>query len=152
MIPKRIVLGLTSMIVAAALILAGFPLTHGNADARATSAPSFTLTIGGLEPVTGELSSLSQPLQTGAQVAVSQINKALKANGSSIKVEFETLNAQKGALTAGVAGEQGQMNPTSKNFNNIVIDDEHQQWPFRGEYWQDELGYYRFKVLNKCGR
>jgi hypothetical protein len=70
----------------------------------------------------------------------------------SIKVEFETLNAQKGAITAGVAGEQGQVNPNQKNFNRIVIDDEHQQWPFRGEYWKDELGYYRFKVANKCGR
>jgi tetratricopeptide (TPR) repeat protein len=69
----------------------------------------------------------------------------------SIKVEFETLNAQKGALTAGVAGEQ-TVNPNQKNFNRIVIDDEHQQWPFRGEYWKDELGYYRFKVANKCGR
>jgi ABC-type branched-subunit amino acid transport system substrate-binding protein len=106
MIPKRIVLGLTSMIVAAALILAGFPLAHGNADARATSAPSFTLTIGGLEPVTGELSSLSQPLQTGAQVAVSQINKALKANGSSIKVEFKVADSQGDATAAVSAARQ----------------------------------------------
>ena len=40
----------------------------------------------------------------------------------------------------------------SKNYNTLQIDDEHQQWPFRGEYWKDELGYYRFKVQNKCGR
>ena len=59
----------------------------------------------------------------------------------------------KGALTAGVAGEQAQaINPNAKNYNTIVIDDEHQQWPFKGEYWKDELGYYRFKVANKCGR
>jgi tetratricopeptide (TPR) repeat protein len=70
----------------------------------------------------------------------------------SIKIEFETLNAQKGALTAGVGQDQSTINPNSKNYNNIVIDDEHQQWPFRGEYWQDELGFYRFKVANKCGR
>ena len=44
------------------------------------------------------------------------------------------------------------INPNAKNYNTIIIDDEHQQWPFRGEYWKDELGYYRFKVLNKCGR
>jgi tetratricopeptide (TPR) repeat protein len=69
----------------------------------------------------------------------------------AIKVEYETLNAQKGALTAGLQGEQG-VNPNSKNFNSIQIDDEHQQWPFKGEYWRDELGYYRFKVQNKCGR
>lgn len=70
----------------------------------------------------------------------------------AIKVEYETLNAQKGVLTAGLSGEQTVINPNAKNYNKIVIDDEHQQWPFRGEYWRDELGYYRFKVANKCGR
>ncbi len=70
----------------------------------------------------------------------------------SIKIEFETLNAQKGALTAGVGQDQSSINPNSKNYNTIVIDDEHQQWPFKGEYWKDELGFYRFKVANKCGR
>jgi tetratricopeptide (TPR) repeat protein len=71
----------------------------------------------------------------------------------AIKIEYETLNGLKGALSAGMAGEQGTaINPNAKNYNNIVIDDEHQQWPFKGEYWKDELGYYRFKVANKCGR
>jgi tetratricopeptide (TPR) repeat protein len=69
----------------------------------------------------------------------------------TIKVEYETLNAQKGALTAGLQNEQS-INPNAKNYNTIVIDDEHQQWPFKGEYWKDELGFYRFKVANKCGR
>jgi tetratricopeptide (TPR) repeat protein len=68
----------------------------------------------------------------------------------AIKVEYETLNAQKGALTAGTAGDA--INPNAGTYNKIVIDDEHQQWPFNGEYWKDELGYYRFKVQNKCGR
>jgi tetratricopeptide (TPR) repeat protein len=71
----------------------------------------------------------------------------------AIKIEYETLNGLKGALTAGMAGEQSAaINPNAKNYNTIVIDDEHQQWPFKGEYWRDELGYYRFKVQNKCGR
>jgi tetratricopeptide (TPR) repeat protein len=70
----------------------------------------------------------------------------------AIKVEFETLNALKGTLTAGLGAEQNVINPNAKNFNTIQIDDEHQQWPFRGEYWKDELGFYRFKVANKCGR
>ncbi|HEY2749539.1 MAG TPA: hypothetical protein VGL86_33195 [Polyangia bacterium] len=71
----------------------------------------------------------------------------------SIKIEIEALNGLKGALTAGIAGEQAaSLNPNAKNYNTIVIDDEHQQWPFKGEYWMDELGYYRFKVANKCGR
>jgi tetratricopeptide (TPR) repeat protein len=70
----------------------------------------------------------------------------------AIKIEYETLNAMKGQLTAGLAADQNMQNPNQKNYNVIAIDDEHQQWPFRGEYWKDELGYYRFKVQNKCGR
>jgi tetratricopeptide (TPR) repeat protein len=71
----------------------------------------------------------------------------------SIKIEYQTLEAEKGRLTSGLAAEQQQnINPNAKNYNTIVIDDEHQQWPFKGEYWKDELGYYRFKVANKCGR
>jgi tetratricopeptide (TPR) repeat protein len=69
----------------------------------------------------------------------------------AIKIEYETLNAEKGKLTAGLEGER-TLNVNAKAYNTIVIDDEHQQWPFRGEYWRDELGYYRFKVQNKCGR
>ena len=72
--------------------------------------------------------------------------------GEAITVQFETLNALKGQLTAGLQAEQNVINPNAKNFNHIQIDDEHQQWPFKGEYWKDELGFYRFKVSNKCGR
>ena len=32
----------------------------------------------------------------------------------------------------------------------IRVDDEHIIWPFTGEYWRDELGYYRVKIGNKC--
>lgn len=73
-------------------------------------------------------------------------------NKQAITVQFETLNALKGQLTAGLQAEQNVINPNAKNFNQIQIDDEHQQWPFKGEYWKDELGFYRFKVANKCGR
>jgi tetratricopeptide (TPR) repeat protein len=84
------------------------------------------------------------------QRLASEIQDLMK---QSIKIEIEALNGLKGALTAGIAGEQSaSINPNAKNYNTIVIDDEHQQWPFKGEYWKDELGYYRFKVANKCGR
>ncbi len=34
---------------------------------------------------------------------------------------------------------------------NVNVDDEHVLWPFTGEYWKDELGYYRFVVYSSCG-
>ncbi len=34
----------------------------------------------------------------------------------------------------------------------IVADQEHVVWPFRGEYWEDELPYYRVHVPGRCQR
>ena len=35
---------------------------------------------------------------------------------------------------------------------SVVVDEEHQMWPFDGEYWRDELGFYRQQVTPRCGR
>jgi branched-chain amino acid transport system substrate-binding protein len=89
--------------VTAALIVIGAPLASQRAVARSAPAPTFTLTIGGLEPVTGELSTLANPLETGAQVAIAQINKALKADKSSIRVQLKIAESQ-GDANAAVSG------------------------------------------------
>jgi hypothetical protein len=34
----------------------------------------------------------------------------------------------------------------------VKPDDEHMLWPFDGEYWRDELGFYRQVVESACGR
>ena len=34
----------------------------------------------------------------------------------------------------------------------VDVDEEHQIWPFNGEYWRDELGFYRQTITSKCGR
>jgi tetratricopeptide (TPR) repeat protein len=68
----------------------------------------------------------------------------------AIKVEYETLNGQKGVLEASIRGEQVQVSGKARRAEIITTDDEHLIWPFRGEYWKDELGYYRFKVVNRC--
>ena len=66
-----------------------------------------------------------------------------------IKVRIETLNGQAGQITAEARGEQigGGNRPEP-----IVVDDEHFMWKFNGEYWKDELGFYRFKIRSKCPR
>ena len=72
----------------------------------------------------------------------------------SIKVEFETLNKEKTELQAQSIGQSAPVFASGPNAANksgeVVVDDEHERWPFEGEYWKDELGYYRFRVLNKC--
>jgi hypothetical protein len=37
-------------------------------------------------------------------------------------------------------------------FGVVKPDEEHVLWPFTGEYWRDELGFYRQVVTSKCGK
>jgi tetratricopeptide (TPR) repeat protein len=68
-----------------------------------------------------------------------------------IKIEYEILQGQKGVLEQEIVAEQQVLGSgKSTEIGNIRVDDEHQYWPFNGEYWRDELGYYRFRLLNKC--
>ncbi len=45
---------------------------------------------------------------------------------------------------------RGQVIKVQVKLQKVKVDDEHVIWPFTGEYWKDELGYYRFQVRNKC--
>jgi hypothetical protein len=38
----------------------------------------------------------------------------------------------------------------TKEIGNVRVDDEHEFWKFNGEYWRDELGYYRVRLQNRC--
>ncbi len=68
----------------------------------------------------------------------------------ALKIEYETLNAQKGVLEASLRSEQSVASGTARKNAEVVADDEHEKWPFDGEYWQDELGYYKSRIVNKC--
>src|SRR5262245_24598129 len=70
---------------------------------------------------------------------------ALARDGSKIK--FEILNGQAEKLSQEALKLRISANAKEEP---IIIDDEHFQWRFNGEYWKDELGYYRFKIKNRC--
>ncbi|MDP3276505.1 MAG: tetratricopeptide repeat protein [Deltaproteobacteria bacterium] len=63
---------------------------------------------------------------------------------------IEILNARRGQLSAAIAGEQQRdiNTPAAR----VVADEEHYLWPFNGEYWRDELGFYRQQIAPRCGR
>jgi len=70
-----------------------------------------------------------------------------------IKIKFEILEGEKRAEEDDLRTETSKSRGhKAQQVGTIVVDDEHQFWPFTGEYWRDELGYYRYKLLNKCGR
>ncbi len=69
----------------------------------------------------------------------------LSRDGSKIK--FEILNAKADKLSQ----EAMKIRVSNKTKEEpIIIDDEHFAWRFNGEYWKDELGYYRFKIRSRC--
>ncbi|MBI5535057.1 MAG: hypothetical protein HY898_20185 [Deltaproteobacteria bacterium] len=39
-----------------------------------------------------------------------------------------------------------------KLYGMVTPDEEHVLWPFDGEFWRDELGFYRQVVVSNCGR
>src|SRR5262252_7910532 len=68
-----------------------------------------------------------------------------------IKIEYEILQGEKGALEQEVIQEQQIIKGAKgRRPDEIRVDDEHNIWPFTGEYWRDELGYYRVRIANKC--
>lgn len=79
---------------------------------------------------------------TGAEARkrlLKQISEIKMLQREAIKVEYEILNKLK-SVGAEVVGE---LLPPK-------IDSEHEIYNYNGEYWQDELGYYYYKVTSVC--
>jgi hypothetical protein len=65
-------------------------------------------------------------------------------------VEIEVLNYERGLIGQEL---QAQMTAASESSGgDVYVSPEHNVWPFNGEFWRDELGYYRQQVTYKCGR
>jgi tetratricopeptide (TPR) repeat protein len=87
-----------------------------------------------------------------AQRRIKRVSKEIQELiKQAIKVEYETINGQKNKLEASLRNEQ-VVPANVADQTNIQPDDEHLFWPFDGQYWKDELGYYRFKIRSQCSR
>ncbi len=70
-----------------------------------------------------------------------------------IKIEYEIIQGERGTVEGEINTEsEANRNAVKRRAEEIRVDDEHIVWPFTGEYWRDELGYYRVKVANKCAK
>jgi predicted negative regulator of RcsB-dependent stress response len=70
---------------------------------------------------------------------------ALARDGTKIK--YEILEAKANKVSADAVNNRVSSDHKEEP---IIVDDEHFQWKFDGEYWKDELGYYRFKIRSRC--
>lgn len=77
---------------------------------------------------------------------VDELNEHLR---NAQKIVIDVVNAERGRLEGGV----DQLSKEDAEIYGVVNpDDEHVLWPFDGEYWRDELGFYRQVVVSKCGK
>jgi hypothetical protein len=65
-------------------------------------------------------------------------------------IQIEIINAMLGELDKEL--QEQQVLVATKASKKIKTDSEHQLWPFQGEFWRDELGFYRQIIDSRCGR
>jgi TolA-binding protein len=65
-------------------------------------------------------------------------------------VDLEVATFERGQLSQ--AMQEQQVTADRAAGGRVEVDEEHQVWPFDGEYWRDELGFYRQQVTSQCGR
>ena len=72
----------------------------------------------------------------------------LDNQGTAILIEI--LNARRGQLSQEM--QEQQVTAAQSQQRRVQVDEEHYLWPFNGEYWRDELGFYRQQITSRCGR
>jgi hypothetical protein len=79
---------------------------------------------------------------------VDELDEHLR-NGEKILIDITA--AQRNLLDEKI--QKGQVSKAEAKIYGVVKpDEEHVIWPFDGEYWRDELGFYRQVVESACGR
>ena len=68
------------------------------------------------------------------------------------KVVLDVADAQRTSLEDEMRTIGGRKLSLPKTQSGIRADDEHEVWPFDGEYWRDELGTYRQEIISQCDR
>jgi hypothetical protein len=78
---------------------------------------------------------------------LADLNEQLR-NGQKILIDITA--AKRNELDQAMANQQVTAEESKANI--VRPDEEHVIWPFQGEYWRDELGFYRQTITSKCGR
>lgn len=74
---------------------------------------------------------------------------------NELMTQVDTVELEIATYTRGQLSQEMQQQQTELQRSgglNVEVDEEHQVWPFDGEYWRDELGFYRQQVTSQCGR
>ncbi len=82
------------------------------------------------------------------QRMLDELNEHLR-NGEKILIDITA--AERNLLDEAIKKDQVTQEE-GMEFGVVNPDSEHVLWPFTGEYWRDELGFYRAVVMSACGR
>jgi hypothetical protein len=91
---------------------------------------------------TGELA------QQRYQRMLDELNEHIR-NGKKILIDINS--AQRNLLDEAIKKDQVTAEE-SQIYGVVTPDSEHVLWPFDGEFWRDELGFYRAVVMSACKR
>lgn len=74
----------------------------------------------------------------------------------ALKIQYETIGAEKDLLQSS-ANQSGSFTMRTRSqrkrqYITVSAPDDYVFWPFQGEYWVDELGYYRYRIRGECSR
>ncbi|EYF07422.1 Hypothetical protein CAP_0175 [Chondromyces apiculatus DSM 436] len=77
-----------------------------------------------------------------------ELNEHLR---DSSKILIDITAAERNKLDQQVVS--GQLSKEESQVYGVVKpDEEHVLWPFNGEYWRDELGFYRQVIVSRCSK
>ncbi len=100
-----------------------------------------------------------QDLTVQNSLAADSAGSLARERLSRLERELTDLKTQAGAvkvsiLEARIGNKQAELSGQEISADHppepIIVDDEHQTWDFTGEYWKDELGFYRYRIASKC--
>ena len=108
---------------------------------------------GGVSDALLETLTLQQSLATedAGKLARERIRRLMRElqehTRNGLKIKLQVLEEKAGHFTKKARGEKVRGDHKE---DPIVVDDEHFMWKFDGEYWKDELGFYRFRIRSQC--
>ncbi len=76
-----------------------------------------------------------------------ELNEHLR---NATKILIDVIQAKRGEIAKEELNSRSSIQVPEANV--VKPDEEHVIWPFDGEYWRDELGFYRQSIIPKCGR
>jgi hypothetical protein len=98
---------------------------------------------------------IAQDLAVERSVRREQVGERVRARIDRLLAELQEVEIQADTIEIEILGyRRGELGiapaTPAASGRSVHVDSEHVLWPFNGEYWRDELGYYRQELTDRC--